>query len=240
MASPEEQIQQLKADLSARDSRLTGEIQRKLDKDQFSFLAQEEKKKDAGAAEKNKTFEASLKKLIADEVEAAGASVWTPDARRFKTPEFMGLVTALTAGAVGAAAATIGMTFIKYDFTVLDLTERVNRAVLRLANLALRRTEWEKQFRTNQHNAELDLNRRFHNLDQRLTLKIKAAAKKLNKRIDALDRRVAANTRARNTTGHQVRNNVQRSPGTIPATRPAAADLNELHRRVDQLAAAIG
>ncbi|MFJ5046758.1 hypothetical protein [Streptomyces sp. NPDC088719] len=240
MASPEEQIQQLKADLGARDSRLTGEIQKKLDKDQFSFLAQEQKKKDAGAAEKNKTFEASLKKLIATEVEAAGASVWKPDSRYFKTPEFMGLVTALTAGAAGAAFASIGLTFVKYDFAIFDLTEKVNRAILRLTNLALRRTQWQNQIRTSQHNAELDLNRRFHDLDKRLTLRIKDAAKKLNKRIDALDRRVAANTRARNTTGHQVRNNVQRSPGTIPATRPAAADLNELHRRVDQLAAAIG
>lgn len=236
MASPEEQIQQLKADLGAQDYRLTGEIQKKLDKDQFSFLAQEQKKKDAGAAEKNKTFEASLKKLIATEVEAAGASVWTPDSRYLKTPEFMGLVTALTAGAAGAAFASIGLTFVKYDFAIFDLTEKVNRAILRLTNTALRRTQWENQFRTGQHNAELDLNRRFGYLDKR----IKAAAKKLNKRIDALDRRVAANTRARNTTGHQVRNNVQRSPGTIPATRPAAADLNELHRRVDQLAAAIG
>ncbi|XXZ50878.1 hypothetical protein AAGT00_22810 [Streptomyces cavourensis] len=240
MASPEEQIQQLKADLSARDSRLTAEIQMKLDKEQFSFLSQEEKKKEAGSTENNKTFEASLKKLIVAEVEEAGKSAWKPDSRWYKTPEFMGLVTALTAGAAGATIASLGLTFVKYDFALFDLTEKVNRALLRMADRARKRTRWQDQTRTSQHKAELELNRRFHDLDKRLTLNIKGVAKNLNKRIDALDRRVAANTRARNATSRQVRNNVPASPGTIPATRPAAADLNELHRRVDQLAAAIG
>ncbi|MER5630025.1 hypothetical protein [Streptomyces nitrosporeus] len=240
MSSPEEQIKQIKEDLAAQDSRLTTQIQRKLDKDKFSFLAEkDEKKREAEKGEKA-TFEASLKAMIAKEVEEAGKSTWTPDTRLYKTPEFMGIVTALTAAALGATFASIGLTFVKYDFAFFDLTEKINRNFARIANLATGRKQWQNQFRTNQHNAELELNRKFHDLDHRLSRRIKEVAKKLNKRIDGLDKRVAQNTRARRNTRDQVRSRVPASPGTIPSSRTAAAELNELHTRIDQLVAAIG
>ncbi|MFE9819484.1 hypothetical protein [Streptomyces sp. NBC_00236] len=240
MSSPEEQIRQIREDLTSQDSRLTTQIQTKLDKEKFAFLVKGGEEKKASEKKEKASFEASLKSLITSEIEKAGESVWAPDRRYFKTPEFMGLVTGLTAGMIGATFASIGLTIVKYDFTLLDLTERINRNVARMANFVTRRKQWQKQFRTSAHRAELELNSRFHKLDQRLTLRIKEVAKKLNKRIDALDKRVAANTRARHNTRNQVRSGVPLSPGTIPSTRAASAELNELHTRIDQLVSALG
>ncbi|MDT0610107.1 hypothetical protein [Streptomyces lancefieldiae] len=238
MSSPEEQIRQIREDLTAQNTRLTSEIQKKLDKDKLSFLVEKDKNKQA----EQKTFEASLKQLISTEVEKAGQSVWKPDSRWYKTPEFMGFVSALTGAAIGGTLASMGLTFVKYDFALFDLTEKVNRAILRVANHVTKRDRWQDQFRTSQHKAELELNRRFHDLDHRLSRRIKDVAKKLNKRIDGLDRRVAENTRARRNV-QDARDRVRTvaaSPGTIPSTRTAAAELNELHTRIDQLVAALG
>jgi tetrahydromethanopterin S-methyltransferase subunit G len=240
MISTEEQIRQIREDLTKQDSRLTAGIQTKLDKEKFSFLIEEDKRKSAATKEGKATFEAALKKLITAEIEKAGESVWKPDSRVYKTPEFMGIVTALTAAAMGATLASIGLTIVKYDFAVLDLTEKINRNVARMANFVTGRKQWQNQFRTSQHKAELELSRKFHDLDHKLSRHIKEVAKKLNKRIDKLDKRVAENTRARRNSRDQVRSTVAASPGTIPSTRAAAADLNELHTRIDQLVAALG
>ncbi|MFJ7061170.1 hypothetical protein ACIQVA_26185 [Streptomyces microflavus] len=105
MANPEEQIKQLKADLDARDTQLAGEIQKKVDKEQFSFLTQQQNKKDAESKGNDKAFETSLKNLITAEVEKAGESQWKPDRRWYKTPEFMGPGGVATLGADGLVPA---------------------------------------------------------------------------------------------------------------------------------------
>ncbi|MEI7034157.1 hypothetical protein [Streptomyces pratensis] len=104
-------------------------------------------------------------------------------------------MTTLTAGAVGATVASIGLTFVKCEFALFDVPEKINRFAPARVNEATKRTRWHNQIRTKTHNEKLSLKRRFHDLDHRLTQSIKDVAKKLNKRIDRLGRWAAANSR---------------------------------------------
>ncbi|MEV7865054.1 hypothetical protein AB0P17_02895 [Streptomyces sp. NPDC088124] len=226
MTTAEEQISQLRRDLTAADTQLSTRIQQKLDKDKFSFL--EEKKKDEKKSEAE-TYEKQLKNYVDSAIEEAGKSTWTPDIRQFKTPEIMGLVTAVT----GTMIAT---TIIKYDFTVLDLTEKFNRFALRLANAATRRHTAERRFRTAEQKAERALNRRFSALDNRIA----TLRRNLNRRIDLVERRLAATNTSYSNTRNQVATAVPRSPGSIPQAHDTARELNSLHTRIDALVAALG
>ncbi|MCQ0024188.1 hypothetical protein M4914_15310 [Streptomyces somaliensis DSM 40738] len=239
VATPENQINQLRKDFEEADSRLRIEIQKKLDKDKLSFLETEDKtKKEAEKKEEEKkqgTYEASLQKYIEKIVEKASKSTWKPDTREFKTPEFMGLVTALTLGAVGGTLMSIGLTIVKYDMTILDMTERVNRFGLKLINHLTKRTEHDRQFLTEQQKAERKLHKRFADIEHRLARRTRNA----NTRLGALERRTALIERSRNQARERV-GAVSGSPGNIPSTHSTANELNFLHRRINELVSAIG
>ncbi|MFJ2177211.1 hypothetical protein ACIOHE_30495 [Streptomyces sp. NPDC087851] len=226
MATTEDQISQLRRDLTAADAQLSTRIQEKLDKDKFSFL--EEKKKGAKKSEEE-TYEKRLKNYVDNAIEEAGKSTWVPDIREFKTPEFMALVTAIT-------GTMIGVTFIKYDFTILDLTEKINRLILDRVNRIARRHTAERRFRTAEQKAERALNLRFSTLDNRIA----TLRRNVNRRIDLVERRLAATNTSHSNVRNQVTTGVPRSPGSIPQAHDTARELNSLHTRIDALVAALG
>ncbi|MFC4503009.1 MULTISPECIES: hypothetical protein [Streptomyces] len=225
MPTPEEQIQSLKDE----DKRLATEIKLQIDRNEL-FLILTEKKIEEQAAEQKAApeKEKTLKKLIADEIEKAGASTFKPDTRWYKTPEFMGFVSGLT-------GSLIGVTFVKYDFAIFDITEKVNRLALRLVNAVMRRAELDRQFLTAQQKDERKLNGRFSTIEHRLSRLMKNA----NKRIGAVETRVARIERSGRDTRARV-GSVPASPGSIPRSRSAADELENLHSRIDALVAAIG
>ncbi|MFD9431335.1 hypothetical protein [Streptomyces sp. NPDC060002] len=229
MSTPTEQIQKLKEDLTAEDRRLGGEIKKKVDKEEFpTFFAEERKKEEPARKQAEAERAKSLNKLVADEVEKAGESAWKPDSRWYKTPEFMGFVSGLT-------GSLIGITVIKYDFAIFDVTEKVNRLTLRLVNFITKRTQWDRQFLTAQQKDERKLNRRFSTIEHRLSRLMKNA----NKRIGAVELKVARIDRSRSDARGRM-GSVPTSPGSIPQAHNAADELNNLHARVDALVAAIG
>lgn len=59
MSSPEEQIRQIREDLTSQDSRLTTQIQTKLDKEKFAFLVKGGEEKKASEKKEKASFEAS-------------------------------------------------------------------------------------------------------------------------------------------------------------------------------------
>jgi hypothetical protein len=225
MTTPEEQIKKVKEELSAEDRRLDGEIKKKVSKEE---LAGQNKKDQEAKKQEQAAYDKSIKKIITDEIEKAGESVWKPDSRWYKTPEFMGFVSGLT-------GSLIGVTFIKYDFAIFDVTEKVNRLALQIVNYITKRTEWDRKFLTAQQKDERKLNGKFSAIEHRLSRQMK----NVNKRIGAVEKRVAKVER----TGRDVRQRmgtVPLSPGSIPQAHNAADELNTLHSRIDALVAAIG
>ncbi|MEU1513970.1 hypothetical protein ABZ490_17720 [Streptomyces sp. NPDC005811] len=225
MPTLEEQIKSLKE----KDEDLARSIANQIDKTELDafFTSKKKLEQDAekqAAPEKEK----ALKKLISDEIEKAGQSAWKPDSRWYKTPEFMGFVSALT-------GSLIGLTLVKYDFAVFDITEKVNRLALRLVNYITGRTQWDRQFLTSEQKDERKLNGRFSAIEHRLARQMKNA----NKRIGAVETRVARIERSGRDVRERV-GSVAASPGSIPQSRSAAAELENLHSRIDALVAALG
>ncbi|MFJ4619086.1 hypothetical protein [Streptomyces sp. NPDC088812] len=227
MATPAD-VEKVKETLSQEDKRLDGEIKKKVDKTELAFLTEEKKKEQAAKKKEESEYEKSLKKLIADEIEKAGESAWKPDTRWYKTPEFMGFVSGLT-------GSLIGVTFIKYDFAIFDVTEKVNRLTLQLVNYITKRTQYDRQFLTAQQKDERKLNSRFSSIEHRLSRSMKNA----NKRIGAVELRVAKIERSQRDVRSRM-GSVPTSPGSIPQAHNAADELNQLHTRINALVAAIG
>ncbi|WP_318208680.1 MULTISPECIES: hypothetical protein [unclassified Streptomyces] len=121
--TPQQMIATLRGDMVKADNGLVEQIKAKLDAQSLDFVLKE--KDEQGKTKSTfKTYDEGLKAYVKQEIETAGEMTWEPQKEWYKTPEFMGFVTGLT-------AAMIGMTLVKVDVAMFDFSEQVANYVRR-------------------------------------------------------------------------------------------------------------
>ncbi|MGW0118283.1 hypothetical protein [Streptomyces sp. NPDC003327] len=219
--TPEQMIATLRTDMTKADNELLGKIKERLDPKSFSFLL-EEKDQQGKIPKTFKNYDEGLKAYVKKEIEAAGEMTWKPQIEWYKTPEFMGLVT--------------GLTFLKLDLAIFDVTERVKRLALRAASgvrnwVANRwRPSWRGEWRTAAHKGELQ----FQQLETTVG-RLRPLVMDSRKKLRLLDKRVEKlELRDRN-----VRQAVQNVPNDSSVTGTTNR-ITRLRAEVDLLRAALG